>query len=116
MGGILSSQATTIAVTEVPPKQTTVEESNPTDTAQTTTTLAAETMSQTVTEPSTEAVVHTTTDVKAETEQSSVETRPEEVLERYIEPSGTKVEVAPVAVAPAVDVVKKGKKKNKKHH
>ncbi len=116
MGGILSSQATTIAVTEVPPKQTTVEESKPTDTVQATTTLAAETAPQTVTEPSTETVVPTATTVKTETEQSSVETRPEEVLERYVEPSGTKVEVAPVAVAPAVDVVKKNKKKNKKHH
>ena len=116
MGGILSSQATTIAVTEVPPKQTTVEESKPTDNTETITTLSAETIPQTVTEPIKEAVVNTTTDVKAETEQSSVETRPEEVLERYIEPSGTKVEVAPVEVAPTADVVKKGKKKNKKHH
>lgn len=38
-----------------------------------------------------------------------------EVLERYIEPPGTKVEVAPVDVAPAGDVVKKNKKKNKKN-
>lgn len=115
MGGILSSQTTTIAVTEVPPKQTTVEESKPTDTVQATTTLVTETTPQIVTQPSTETIV-TTTNVKAETEQNSVEIRPEEVLERYVEPSGTKVEVAPVAVAPAVDVVKKNKKKNKKHH
>jgi hypothetical protein len=114
MGGILSSQATTIAVTDVPPKQTTVDESKPTDTVQATTTLATETTPQSVSQPNTETIV--TTNVKAETEQSSVETKPEEVLERYIEPSGTKVEVAPVEVAPTADVVKKGKKKNKKHH
>ena len=37
-----------------------------------------------------------------------------EVLERYVEPPGTKVEVAPVDVAPAEDVVKKSKRKHKK--
>lgn len=39
-----------------------------------------------------------------------------EVLERYVEPPGTKVEVAPVDVAAAEDVVKKSKKKHKKTH
>ncbi len=39
-----------------------------------------------------------------------------EVLERYVEPTGTKVEVAPVDVATAGDVVKKNKKKNKNKH
>jgi hypothetical protein len=40
--------------------------------------------------------------------------KPIEVLERYVEPAGTKVEVAPVDVAQSADVVKKNtKKKNK---
>jgi hypothetical protein len=115
MGGILSSQSTTITVTEVQATQTTVEESKPTDTVQTTT-LISETTPQTVTESVPETVAPITTDIKAETEQNSVEPRPEEVLERYVEPTGTKLEVAPVEVAPSADVVKKSKKKNKKHH
>lgn len=47
--------------------------------------------------------------------QGMKEEKGEEVLERYVEPAGTKVEVAPVDVAPAGDVVKKNKKKNKKN-
>lgn len=38
---------------------------------------------------------------------------PSEVFERYTEKPGTKVEIAPVEVAPSDDVVKKTKRKNK---
>lgn len=107
MGGILSSPST-IITTEIPPINTKIEESKPTDTVHTTPTLAAETTQQAITEPSNETEI-TTTNVKTETKS-------EEVLERYVEPTGTKVEVAPVEVAPTADVVKKSKKKHKKHH
>jgi hypothetical protein len=98
MGGILSSQTQTVTVTEVPPTQTTVEESKPTDTVQTTPT---ETTTNTVINSVDEPVAPSLTD------------NSNEVLERYIEKPGTKVEVVPVDVAPADDVVKKTKKKNK---
>lgn len=107
MGGVLSSHSAT-----VPAQQTNTDESKPpTDTTQTTPTLPVETIHQTVTEPVNEPIVPVATEVLTPTE-----TKPEEVLERYVEPTGTKVEVAPVEVAPAADVVRKGKKKNKKHH
>jgi hypothetical protein len=117
MGGVISSSAAVATTTEnnIPVTQTT-EEPKPTvtETVQQTVTetvqpTVAEPVQQTVTEP-------VNTDVKIEETPASVETRKEEVLERYVEPSGTKVEVAPVDVAPTADVVKKGKKKNKKHH
>ncbi len=103
MGGILSSQTHPITVTEVPPVQATVEESKPNDTVETTTTLAAEPMSDTVTDPVVEPVVNS----------STLTDNPNEVLERYVEPVGKKVEVAPVAVTTETDVIKKTKKKNK---
>ena len=109
MGGVLSSSAAVATTTEnnIPVTQTT-EEPKPT---------VAEPVQQTVTETVQPTVAEpVNTDVKIEETPASVETRKEEVLERYVEPSGTKVEVAPVEVAPTADVVKKGKKKNKKHH
>ena len=109
MGGVLSSSAAVATTTEnnIPVTQTT-EEPKPT---------VAEPVQQTVTETVQPTVAEpVNTDVKIEETPASVETRKEEVLERYVEPSGTKVEVAPVDVAPTADVVKKGKKKNKKHH
>ena len=109
MGGVLSSSAAVATTTEnnIPVTQTT-EEPKPTVTEPVQPTVT-ETVQPTVAEP-------VNTDVKIEETPASVETRKEEVLERYVEPSGTKVEVAPVEVAPTADVVKKGKKKNKKHH
>jgi hypothetical protein len=98
MGGILSSQTQTITVTEVPAVKTTVEEAKPTETVQITST---ETVSHTVSNPVEEPVATAVTD------------NPNEVVERYVEKPGTKVEVAPVEVAPADDVVKKTKRKNK---
>ncbi len=118
MGGVLSSYSAAAPTTQTstPAQQSTVEETKPTETQQTAQTLSAETTPQTVTEPSNESVVPQTTEVKPEEVSAPTETKPETVLERYVEPTGTKVEVAPVEVAPTADVVKKGKKKNKKHH
>jgi hypothetical protein len=125
MGGVLSSSAAVATTTEnnIPVTQTT-EEPKPT-VAEPVQQTVAEPVQQTVTETVQQTVTETVqptvaepvnTDVKIEETPASVETRKEEVLERYVEPSGTKVEVAPVEVAPTADVVKKGKKKNKKHH
>lgn len=112
MGGILSSQATTIAVSEVSPKQTTVEETKSNDAVQSTTTLAAETTTEFVTESNNKQV----SDPKSEeVSVTTNESKPEEVMERYVEPNGTPFEVAPVDVNPLTDVVKKNKKKNKKN-
>lgn len=64
---------------------------------------------------STKTVEPVTEEKKVESVSNSVpETdNPSEVFERYIEKPGTKVEVAPVEVAPSDDVVKKTKRKNK---
>jgi hypothetical protein len=107
MGGVLSSSST-VQTTPVENKDTPVEESKSTDTTQTVTRIDEQTTSQTVTSPS--------NDVNSDTVSNSDENKQEEVLEKYVEPSGTKVEVAPVEVAPNADVVKKTKKKNKKYH
>jgi hypothetical protein len=56
-------------------------------------------------------------ETKAEIKEvnTPTETTPDsEVFSRYVTPPGTKVEVAPVDVAPAADVVKKNKNKNKR--
>jgi hypothetical protein len=117
MGGVLSSYSAATPTTQTTPaQQTTVDEPKPTDTTQTTPTLPVEIIHQTVTEPVNEPIAPITTEVKPEEVSAPKETKLEEVLERYVEPTGTKVEVAPVEVAPAVDVVKKTKKKHKKNH
>ena len=53
-------------------------------------------------------------EVNTPTETIPVAIPVSEVFSRYITPPGTKVEVAPVDVAPAADVVKKNKNKNKR--
>ena len=106
MGGLLSSpvtqqtqqtqQTVTVESSEV---KTTNAETIPVDT------ILGETSIVTDIAPITES--------KPENEE--VKSAPDVVLERYIEPSGTKVEVAPVEVASSADVVKKHKhKKHKK--
>jgi hypothetical protein len=52
-------------------------------------------------------------DDKTTTTQLTEQITESMVFERYIETPGTKVEVAPVEVAPTDDVVKKNKKKHK---
>jgi hypothetical protein len=117
MGGILSSYKTTVTSQNTTSSiKTTGDESNPSNTVNSIPTLASESATQDVTKLVTETVVPTTTDLKVEAEQSSVETGKEDVVKHYIEPSGTKLEVDPVEVAPSDDVVKKKKRKHKKHH
>ena len=53
-------------------------------------------------------------EVNTPTETIPVAITVSEVFSRYVTPPGTKVEVAPVDVAPAADVVKKNKNKNKR--
>ena len=84
---------------------------------------------QTVTEPVIETAIEPTKlstiieETKAEakgietpTETAPATTSGSEVFSRYVTPGGTKVEVAPVDVAPTADVVKKNKNKNKKNN
>jgi hypothetical protein len=112
MGGVLSSSST-VQTTHVENKDTPVEESKSTDTTQAVATIVEQPTSQTVTSPINDTPSN---DVNSDTVSNSDENKQEGVLEKYVEPSGTKVEVAPVEVAPNADVVKKTKKKNKKHH
>jgi hypothetical protein len=110
MGGVLSSSATNVEKVLPDSKQTT--EVNKTDTIPSTSTIPANTISDTITESTNEQV----SDPKPEeVTVTTIETKPEEVLERYIEPKGTPFEVAPVEVNPLTDVVKKNKKRNKKN-
>lgn len=102
MGGVLSNQTQAKTVTDVPPTQTVVEEAKPSETVHTET---IETVSHTDTDPVEEPVANST----------GVTDNQNEVIERYVEKPGTKVEVAPVEVAATDDVVKKTKKKNKKN-
>jgi hypothetical protein len=83
------------------------------ETPQTTSTIEQPVTQQVVTEP---VVIQPATQVTVDEPlmNSTVETdNPDEVLEKYIEKPGTKIEVAPVEVAAADDVVKKTKRKNK---
>lgn len=98
--------------------ETKVEEVKPTDTTKANIEEITKT-SETVTEPVNE-IVETTkekaiSDVLPPTPvlSSSTEDKTNEVLERYVEQPGTKVEVAPVDTSERIDVVKKAKKKNK---
>ena len=109
MGGVLSSS--TVAATNTVTNTETISKTNESHIESPI--IDTKTESQIETTPLTESKE---TNVKVETDTKVVEDNPEEVLERYIEPTGTKLEVAPVEVAPSADVVKKNKKKNKKHH
>jgi hypothetical protein len=110
MGGVLSSPTTNVE--KVLPEGTQTTEVNKTDTVLSTTTIPANTISETITETGNEQV----SDPKPEeVTVTTIETKPEEVLERYVEPKGTSFEIVPVEVNPLTDVVKKNKKRNKKN-
>jgi hypothetical protein len=122
MGSVLSSSVT-------PAQSNATSKSN--EKAQTTSgPIATETV-QSAASVQTDTVIQTTNDMVAEpvitnatkeenptniVESSNEETQSEITVERYVEPTGTKVEVAPVDVATNADVVKKTKRKHKKHH
>jgi hypothetical protein len=59
-------------------------------------------------------IEETKTEINTTPVTTPVTTPASEVFSRYVTPPGTKVEVAPVDVAPAADVVKKNKNKNKR--
>jgi len=101
MGGYLSTSATSIASTNVGTAGTVAK--------------VEESTNQTSIESKSADLVPVDTDLKTVVESpvKAEDKKPEEVLEKYVEPSGTKVEVAPVEVASSADVTKKNKKKNK---
>jgi hypothetical protein len=122
MGSVLSSSVT-------PAQSNATSKSN--EEAQTTSGPVVTETVQSAASVQTNTVIQTTNDMAAEpvapitakeenptniVESSNEETKPEATLERYVEPTGTKVEVAPVDVATNADVVKKTKRKHKKHH
>jgi hypothetical protein len=106
MGGVLSSSNVVAAKTE----NISNTETKPTETV---TSPNTNPMTAAMPEATSDPVNEVVSDKKTEEASVTVEDRPEEVIERYVEKPGTKVEVAPVEVAPADDVVKKTKKKNK---
>lgn len=108
----------------IEPSKTQVEEVKPTDTTKVNTTEIIKT-SETITEPVNEVVVETSkeravsdilppTPNSTPTLTSTTEDKTLEVLERYVEHQGTKVEVVPVDTSERIDVVKKTKKKKNK--
>jgi hypothetical protein len=117
MGSIVSSPVTQQSQTT---QKTANVESNEVEnkTAEIRETIPAETTVVTDIAPVTESKSENVDQQVNSTPINEVSTKePDVVLERYIEPSGTKVEVAPVEVAPSADVVKKHKnKKHKKQH
>jgi hypothetical protein len=119
MGGVLSSSSVAVSNTETTSKTKESHNESPI--------INTKSDSQIETAPLTESIesnVKVGTDTKVvetdtkvvETDTKVVEDNSGEIFERYIEPTGTKLEVEPVEVASSVDVVKKNKKKNKKNH